>query len=1025
MDKKEWKQTKKAFKKAKHRAIRPWKGMSIFSAIFAIVFIAIFVFCSMFDNTLAARMGGTFWKLENEDENAQYYTSDFDSVDDMVAYGEDLCQRVEAEGATLLMNENNALPLKEGSKVSTFSNSSVNLVYGGTGSGNIDASTADTWKDALEKSGFSVNEKLWDFYESGDGSSYGSDRGGVVTKTSATTSEVPWNVYTDDVKKSVEKYGDAALAMISRVGGEGSDASYAEDNYLALDENEKEMLSNLAQMKKDGKIKKVVLLINSANALQVDFLKDNTYDIDAALWIGDVGISGINAVADILAGKVNPSGSLVDTYCYDNYSSPAMANFTPVQYEGYKEGLIPDSADTYMVYQEGIYVGYKYYETRYEDAVMKSGNAGDYTYSDTVAYPFGYGLSYTTFDWSNMQTTWSGDECTVTVDVENTGDMAGKDVVEIYAQSPYTEYDKANGVEKASVQLVAYGKTSELAPGEKETVTCTFSKEQLKAYDENGAETYIFDAGDYYITAAANAHAAINNILAAKSEKPAQKAEFVSVYTPDNTDTDVTTYATDSYSGVTITNQLQDCKADVTYLTRSDWEGTFPTHDGEAGTQISTWGNEINGEDGVSYTYVKTASDDLIAELDSFSSGTDVAPETLADTQIVYGADNGLTLINMRGLDFDDPLWDDLLDELTADEIYNTIGVSGYGIEYIDSVEKPFNIDADTAAGLLYGGTGAMFPNAMTLAQTWNLDLASEYGTMIGNEGLLGGADGWYAPSMNIHRTPYSGRNGEYYSEDAFLSGAVASREVYGAASKGMYTYIKHFAFNDQENHRGDRDGQFSVATWFNEQSAREIYLVPFEMCMKAGDVTLNYVEKQKDGTYANASKQIRASQGVMTSFNRAGATWAGGDYGLITGILRNEWAFDGIVMTDNANTGVFMDGYQMTEAGADVKLTSLPASARYNFDKSDPATYYYARQAMHRVLYTIANSKSMNGAMPGSQIKDGMRISDKIKLAIDIIFGLLIVLEVYRIFRLFRPTKKKLAKLLAKAEKKAQKKQM
>ena len=443
MDKKEWKQTKKAFKKAKHRAIRPWKGMSIFSAIFAIVFIAIFVFCSMFDNTLAARMGGTFWKLENEDENAQYYTSDFDSVDDMVAYGEDLCQRVEAEGATLLMNENNALPLKEGSKVSTFSNSSVNLVYGGTGSGNIDASTADTWKDALEKSGFSVNEKLWDFYESGDGSSYGSDRGGVVTKTSATTSEVPWNVYTDDVKKSVEKYGDAALAMISRVGGEGSDASYAEDNYLALDENEKEMLSNLAQMKKDGKIKKVVLLINSANALQVDFLKDNTYDIDAALWIGDVGISGINAVADILAGKVNPSGSLVDTYCYDNYSSPAMANFTPVQYEGYKEGLIPDSADTYMVYQEGIYVGYKYYETRYEDAVMKSGNAGDYTYSDTVAYPFGYGLSYTTFAYSNYSLTYdeTSHQYHAKVTVTNTGDVAGKETVQLYVQSPYPYHD--------------------------------------------------------------------------------------------------------------------------------------------------------------------------------------------------------------------------------------------------------------------------------------------------------------------------------------------------------------------------------------------------------------------------------------------------------------------------------------------------------------------------------------------------------------------------------------------------------
>ena len=824
-------------------------------------------------------------------------------------------------------------------------------------------------------------------------------------------------------------------------------------SYLEPDSTELEIISYL-----NDNFDNVILVTNSNAALELGWVKDYT-NIKAVL-----SSTTIEAIPYILTGQVNPSGRTVDTFAADASKSPAAQNFGDYQYVDENGEL---TKYNYVTYEEGIYVGYKYYETRYEDAVLNQGNAGDYDYTEEVVYPFGYGLSYTTFAWSNMQTNWSGDECTVTVDVENTGDMAGKDVVEIYAQSPYTEYDKANGVEKASVQLVAYGKTSELAPGEKETVTCTFSKEQLKAYDENGAQTYIFDAGDYYITAAANAHAAINNILAAKSEKPAQKAdldseetadneesatqeeaeskielltagglsaeetttggnaEFVSVYTPDNTDTDVTTYATDSYSGVTITNQLQDCKADVTYLTRSDWEGTFPTHDGEAGTQISTWGNEINGEDGVSYTYVKTASDDLIAELDSFSSGTDVAPETLADTQIVYGADNGLTLINMRGLDFDDPLWDDLLDELTADEIYNTIGVSGYGIEYIDSVEKPFNIDADTAAGLLYGGTGAMFPNAMTLAQTWNLDLASEYGTMIGNEGLLGGADGWYAPSMNIHRTPYSGRNGEYYSEDAFLSGAVASREVYGAASKGMYTYIKHFAFNDQENHRGDRDGQFSVATWFNEQSAREIYLVPFEMCMKVGDVTLNYVEKQEDGSYANASKSIRASQGVMTSFNRAGATWAGGDYGLITGILRNEWAFDGIVMTDNANTGVFMDGYQMTEAGADVKLTSLPASARYNFDKSDSATYYYARQAMHRVLYTIANSKSMNGAMPGSQIKDGMRISDKIKLAIDIIFGLLIVLEVYRIFRLFRPTKKKLAKLQAKAEKKAQKKQM
>ena len=1035
---------------------------SILIIVFAVIIAAVNSILPNYARMMDSMIGGINTKIDNSDVDTTGLDLEYNKADyttDNIGEAESaLHQQIADEGTVLLSNEG-ILPMAQDTEFSFFSVNSATVSASDSMMGGRNLT------QIFENAGAKINTTLMDFY-SEQSKEYGLSSGSVSFGDAEdfAINEVPLSVLQENAEVMDSVKNTVPVYFLKRVAGEGRDmprsmynhAESEEDkakSYLEPDSTELEIISYL-----NDNFDNVILVTNSNAALELGWVKDYE-NVKAVL-----SCTAIESIPYILTGQVNPSGRTVDTFAADASKSPAAQNFGDYQYVDENGEL---TKYNYVTYEEGIYVGYKYYETRYEDAVLNQGNAGDYDYTEEVVYPFGYGLSYTTFAWSNMQTNWSGDECTVNVDVENTGDMAGKDVVEIYAQSPYTEYDKANGVEKASVQLVAYGKTSELAPGEKETVTCTFSKEQLKAYDENGAETYIFDAGDYYITAAANAHAAINNILAAKSEKPARKAdldseetadneesatqeeaeskielltagglsaeeattggnaEFVSVYTPDNTDTDVTTYATDSYSGVTITNQLQDCKADVTYLTRSDWEGTFPTHDGEAGTQISTWGNEINGEDGVSYTYVKTASDDLIAELDSFSSGTDVAPETLADTQIVYGADNGLTLINMRGLDFDDPLWDDLLDELTPEEIYNTIGVSGYGIEYIDSVEKPFNIDADTASGLIYGGTGAMFPSAMTLAQTWNLELASEYGEMIGNEGLLGGADGWYAPSMNIHRTPYSGRNGEYYSEDALLSGAVASREIYGAASKGMYTYIKHFAFNDQENHRGDRDGQFSVATWFNEQSAREIYLVPFEMCMKAGDVTLNYVEKQEDGTYVNASKQIRASQGVMTSFNRAGATWAGGDYGLITGILRNEWAFDGIVMTDNANTGVFMDGYQMTEAGADVKLTSLPASARYNFDKSDPATYYYARQAMHRVLYTIANSKSMNGAMPGSQIKDGMRISDKIKLAIDIIFGLLIVLEVYRIFRLYRPTKKKLAKLLAKAEKKAQKKQM
>ena len=1006
---------------------------SILIIVFAVIIAAVNSILPNYARMMDSMIGGINTKIDNSDVDTTGLDLEYNKADyttDNIGEAESaLHQQIADEGTVLLSNEG-ILPMAQDTEFSFFSVNSATVSASDSMMGGRNLT------QIFENAGAKINTTLMDFY-SEQSKEYGLSSGSISFGDAEDFAihEVPLSVLQENTEVMDSVKNTVPVYFLKRVAGEGRDmprsmynhAESEEDkakSYLEPDSTELEIISYL-----NDNFDNVILVTNSNAALELGWVKDYE-NVKAVL-----SCTAIESIPYILTGQVNPSGRTVDTFAADASKSPAAQNFGDYQYVDENGEL---TKYNYVTYEEGIYVGYKYYETRYEDAVLNQGNAGDYDYTEEVVYPFGYGLSYTTFAWSDMQTNWSGDECTVTVDVENTGDLAGKDVVEIYAQSPYTEYDKANGVEKAAAQLIAYGKTSELAPGEKETVTCTFSKEQLKAYDENGAQTYIFDAGDYYITAAENAHAAINNILAVKSEVSVQTAgglsteeattggntDFVTVYTPDNTDTDVTTYATDSYSGAEITNQLQDCKADVTYLSRSDWEGTFPTHDGEPGTQISTWGNEINGEDGVSYTYVKTGSADLIADLDSFSSGTDVDPASLAETPIIYGADNGLKLIDMRGLDFDDPLWEDLLDELTADEIYNTIGVSGYGIEYIDSVEKPFNIDADTAAGLFYGGTGAMFPKAMTLAQTWNLELAGEYGEMIGNEGLLGGADGWYAPSMNIHRTPYSGRNGEYYSEDAYLSGAVASREVYGAASKGMYTYIKHFAFNDQENHRGDRDGQFSVATWFNEQSAREIYLVPFEMCMKAGDVTLNYVEKQKDGTYANASKQIRASQGVMTSFNRAGATWAGGDYGLITGILRNEWAFDGIVMTDNANTGVFMDGYQMTEAGADVKLTTLPASARYNFDENDPATYYYARQAMHHTLYTIANCKAMNGAMPGSHIKDGTRISTTIMRVVTILFGLLIILEVYKIFRLFKPTQKKLTKLQAKAEKKAQKKQ-
>ena len=512
----------------------------------------------------------------------------------MVNYGLALTQQVEAEGAALLMNNNNALPLAADAKVSTFSSSSVNLVYGGTGSGNIDASTADTLRTALEKVGVTVNPTLWDFYTTGAGKDYARSKSGTVATASEVTAEVPWDVYTDEVKDSVAQYGDAAIVTLSRVGGEGADLSYGEVNYLALDENEKAMLQNVAEMKKNGIVKKTIVLINSANALQVDFLKNNEYDIDAALWIGDVGISGINAVAEILTGKVNPSGSLVDTYCYDNFSAPAMWNFTPTTYEGYVEGGdVSAKAKSYMIYQEGIYVGYKYYETRYEDFVTGSGNAGDYAYGDIVAYPFGYGMSYTDFDISDMNVSYNAadDTYTVTVKVTNTGDMAGKKTVQVYVQSPYTDYDKQNGVEKSAVSLVGFGKTGMIEPGASETLSMTVNKRDIASYDTYGAGTYILDAGDYYFTAATDAHNAVNNILAAKGytvESTNGKmtadgnADLTYTWTEDALDT--TTYAT-SENGTAITNQLscadpnlyEGVEETVTWLSRSDWNGTLPT----------------------------------------------------------------------------------------------------------------------------------------------------------------------------------------------------------------------------------------------------------------------------------------------------------------------------------------------------------------------------------------------------------------------------------------------------------------
>lgn len=931
---------KKAYKKTKRKHITPWKILAIICAVVTIVSIPLSILLQKFDNTMAARFGGSFWKLQNEDANAQYYTSDFNSAEEMVNYGLALTQQVEVEGAALLMNNNNALPLAADAKVSTFSSSSVNLVYGGTGSGNIDASTADTLRTALEKVGVTVNPTLWDFYTVGAGKDYARSKSGMVATSSEVTAEVPWDVYTDEVKDSVAQYGDAAIVTLSRVGGEGADLSYGEVNYLALDENEKAMLQNVAEMKKNGTVKKTILLINSANALQVDFLKNNEYDIDAALWIGDVGISGINAVAEILTGKVNPSGSLVDTYCYDNFSAPAMWNFTPTTYEGYVEGGdVSAKAKSYMIYQEGIYVGYKYYETRYEDFVTGNGNAGDYAYGDIVAYPFGYGMSYTDFDISDMNVSYNAadDTYTVTVKVTNTGDMAGKKTVQVYVQSPYTDYDKQNGVEKSAVSLVGFGKTGMIEPGASETLSMTVNKRDIASYDTYGAGTYILDAGDYYFTAATDAHNAVNNILAAKGytvESTNGKmtadgnADLTYTWTEDALDT--TTYAT-SENGTAITNQLscadpnlyEGVEETVTWLSRSDWNGTLPTET-------------------VKLTLTELLKKDLKDIRYDPADYESVEMPTL-------GAKNGVKLYDMIGLDYNDPKWDELLDQMTFDEMNSLIGDAFHWTMPVKSVEAPGTRDENGPQGLtasLLGNdksqlTATAFTSEDVMAATFNTEIMTEIGKVIGNNCLEADIACLYGPGNNIHRTPYGGRNFEYYSEDGFLSGMMSAYEVKAIQDKGVHVVMKHFALNDCEQ---DRIG---LGVWLNEQAAREVYLKAFQAPVEVGN-----------------------ANGVMIAYTRWGAVWSGGNYGLVTGILRNEWGCDGMVITDNVLTQ-YVNGPDGVLAGVSIydAMMSFVTDTLPQY-KNDPVIVTAMREACHHNLYAIANSCGMNGVGADTTIK-------------------------------------------------------
>ncbi len=937
--KQELKSLKKASKRVKRKKVALWKTLGILFLVVAIIMTPLYIVAGMFDNALAAFMGGSFWEVENEDPNANYYELDFATDAERLDAGAEICYQTEAEGAALLMN-NGALPLAAGAKVSTVSTSSVSLVYGGTGSGNVDASKADSLKVALEKSGLEVNPTLWDFYTTGAGAAYSRDAGAGETSAllgSFTIGEAPWSVYTDEVISSIAAYGDAVIIPISRIGGEGADAEFT---YLQLDENEQSMLEGVKALKDEGKVSSIILLINTSNPLQVDFLKDNIYGIDACLWIGGVGAQGTNAVADIIAGKVNPSGSLVDTYCYDNFSAPAMKNAVPVTYGGYDGENIPSYADTYLIYQEGIYVGYKYYETRYEDYVMGTGNAGEYAYGDDVAFPFGFGLSYTSFQYDSMLVNYNAqtDQFELTVNVTNTGDVAGKETVQVYAQSPYTDYDKEFGVEKAAVQLVGFGKTQLLEPGASETLTVLIDKRDLASYDTYGAGTYILDAGTYYLTAATDAHNAVNNILTAKGFSAENtdgrmdtNGNAALVFDWSQAEFDAVTYAT-SANGTAITNQLSMADPNlyegtkgqsVTWLSRNDWTGTYPSDE-----QIVLQLTELLIEDLQRIRY--DAADYEAVEMPTL------------------GADNGIKLVEMIGLDYDDPKWEQLLDQLTFEEMCSLIGDSFHWRMPAESVQAPGTRDENGPQGLtvtLFGSTLGVETTAFTsedvMAATFNTELMYAIGNIIANDCLAADVVCLYGPGANMHRMPYGGRNFEYYSEDGFLSGAICAAEVLGIQEKGVDVVIKHFALNDSEQ---DRIG---LGVWVNEQAAREIYLKAYQ-----------------------AAFEESGANGVMTAYTRWGAVWSGGLKGLMTGILRQEWGNNGMSITDNVITPM-VTGADGILAGTTTYDAMLPNINNELPGYEDDAVMVTAmREACHHNLYALANSSGMNGIGADTTIK-------------------------------------------------------
>ena len=946
-----------------------WRGLLAGSTILMAVSIGGSVVTKEWSGYINKFLGTSSTKIVTDETNKEdpiHFKSKFEKYTDVLANARKVAKKAQAEGTVLMTNKNNALPLAKNSKVTLFSYNSVDVALGGTGSGGVVSSEERKYdlKKACENK-LSVNETVYNFYKEKYDNKYGfiekKSWGGssLIMRDVNKVNELAYSEFGADETSSFAAYGDAAIFVLTRIGGEGTDLH---PDYLKLTDNEKSILSAM----KSGPFAKRIVLVNTFNTPDVSWLDE--YDIDACLYIGGPGEVGLDAVTDILVGDLVPSGHLGDTYAKDVNSAPSMQNFGDFTYANVDSIKNKDSRK-YLMYNEGIYVGYRYYETRYEDTVLGKGNAtaavgtsnGRWKYQDEVMFSFGHGLSYATFSQKldSVHVDFNAKKATVAVTVKNESEKyTGKDVVQVYAQAPYIE----GGIEKSAIQLAGFTKTDDLAPGASKQYTLDIDLADIASYDYANHKTYILDQGDYYFAIGSSAHDALNNVLAAKgmgvdngmdyegTASKAHKATKNSFNKDEYRLSSQNTSITNQFETSDINYYVGGTSDEVKYLSRAHWD--------------TTWPKNMTGF---------TANEKMIAEMDSYYSESNdgstkpsaYTPGAEDTSSIITDAPKTYTLAMMIGADYDDENWDKLLDQLTIQDyldstaqgrkelqsvgLNSTTAVDGPSAwtksTYIEDYKNQYDAEKVKKTEELM----VAYPTETILAGTWNIPLLEKIGDSFGEEGLWGGGVGWYGPAANTHRTPCGGRNFEYFSEDGFLAGKLCEAEVKGAVNMGTIPYLKHFFLNDQETNR------IGVCTFANEQAIREIYLRAFEY------------------SFETTSEEDKACPGVMGAFNRLGLTWSGHHKNLWKNVMEGEWGFKGNVTTDfGQKPNSLMEPLLAYEAGTTMFCTSGTAFAKYLEGykiRTDLKLMTNMREAIHRQLYNFANSAAMNGLTSNSKI--------------------------------------------------------